>query len=84
MLVVVLVMVIIMACIAFGYYVYVMKNQNLDEGEFVKYIEIPYELAIELMNEGLFMDSNSYIAFSKANNYLEKKLDLSDGKGRRI
>ena len=31
MLVVVLVMVIIMACIAFGYYVYVMKNQNLDE-----------------------------------------------------
>jgi len=61
-----------------------VKNQNLDEGEFVKYIEIPYELAIELMNEGLFMDSNSYIAFSKANNYLEKKLDLSDGKGRSI
>ena len=61
-----------------------VKNQNLDEGEFVKYIEIPYELAIDLMNEGLFMDSNSYIAFSKANNYLEKKLDLSDGKGRSI
>ena len=61
-----------------------VKNQNLDEGEFVKYIEIPYELAIELMNEGLFMDSNSYIAFSKTNNYLEKKLDLSDGKGRSI
>ena len=61
-----------------------VKNQNLDEGEFVKYIEILYELAIDLMNEGLFMDSNSYIAFSKANNYLEKKLDLSDGKGRSI
>ena len=61
-----------------------VQNQNLDEGEFVKYIEIPYELAIELMNEGLFMDSNSYIAFSKTNNYLEKKLDLGNGKGRSI
>lgn len=61
-----------------------VKNQNLDEGEFVKYIEIPYELAIELMNEGLFMDGNSYIAFSKANNYLEKTLDLGNGKGRSI
>ena len=61
-----------------------VQNQNLDEGEFVKYIEIPYELAIELMNEGLFMDSNSYIAFSKTNNYLEKKLDLGNGKVRSI
>lgn len=61
-----------------------VQNQNLDEGEFVKYIEIPYEFAIELMNEGLFMDSNSYIAFSKTNNYLEKKLDLGNGKGRSI
>lgn len=61
-----------------------VQKQNLDEGEFVKYIEIPYELAIELMNEGLFMDGNSYIAFSKTNNYLEKKLDLSNSKGRHI
>lgn len=49
-----------------------LNQQKLDKGEFIKSIEIPYELAIELMEEGYFKDANSYIALSKSDRYLEK------------
>ena len=55
-----------------------ISNQNLDDGEYIKYIELPYEVAVELLSEGYFLDSNSFIAFSKSINYLEKKYDMNN------
>ncbi len=49
-----------------------LKEQKLDKGEYIKYIEVPYQFAKELFNDGYIMDSNSFIAFSKSCNYLEK------------
>lgn len=49
--------------------------QNLDKGEFIKYLEIPYEMALELSDAGYFMDANSYIALNKSNSYLSKYYD---------
>lgn len=53
-----------------------IQKQNLDNGEYIKYIEIPYDDAVELLNDGYFLDSNSFIAFSKTINYLEKTYNL--------
>lgn len=49
-----------------------LKEQKLDKGEFIKYVEVPYELAITLMDEGYLKDANSYIALSKSDRILEK------------
>ncbi len=50
-----------------------LENQYLDKGEFIKYIEVPYEFAIELMEDEYLLDANSYIALSKSNKVLQKK-----------
>ncbi len=50
-----------------------LHKQKLDKGEFIKYVEIPYDLALELMDEGYLKDANSYIALSKSNRVLQKQ-----------
>lgn len=52
-----------------------LNDQNLDKGEFIKYIEVPYDLALILMDEGYLKDANSYIALSKSNRILEKEYE---------
>lgn len=47
-------------------------NQSLDKGEFMKGIEVPYSFLLELIDDGYLKDANSYIAFQKANRYIEK------------
>lgn len=49
-----------------------LGEQKLDKGEFIKYIEVPYELAIDLMDEGYIKDANSYISLSKSDRILQK------------
>ena len=49
-----------------------MNEQKLDKGEFIKHIEVSYELALELVDEGYFKDANSYIGLSKSDRYLQK------------
>jgi len=49
-----------------------LNEQKLDADEFIKYVEIPYELAIDLMDCGYIKDANSYIALSKSNRYINK------------
>ena len=48
-----------------------LKTQNLDKGEYVKCIEVPYEFVDEIIDRGYLMDANSYIAFNKSNRYLK-------------
>lgn len=50
-----------------------LHEQNLDKEEFIKYIEVPYEFAIELLDEGYLKDANSYIALSKSDKVLQKQ-----------
>jgi 8-oxo-dGTP pyrophosphatase MutT (NUDIX family) len=50
------------------------QEQKLDKGEYIKAIEIPYELAIALMAEGYLKDANSYIELSKTERVLQKRL----------
>ena len=50
-----------------------LNEQNLDKGEFIKFIEVPYELSMELMEDGYLMDANSYIALSKSSKVLQKR-----------
>ena len=50
-----------------------VNEQNLDKGEFIKYIEVPYELAIELMEENYLKDANTYIALSKSDRFFQRK-----------
>lgn len=47
------------------------QEQKLDRGEYVKYIEVPYEFALELMDGGYLSDANSYIAMSKTERHLK-------------
>ena len=47
-------------------------DQHLDKGEYIKQIVIPYDLVTELLEEGYFMDANSFIALNKSIAYLEK------------
>lgn len=50
-----------------------MLEQKLDKGEFIKYLEIPRELAYELLDNNYFKDANTFIGFIKAERYLEKR-----------
>lgn len=49
-----------------------LNEQNLDKGEYIKYIEVPYELALQLMDENYLKDANTYIALSKSERYIQK------------
>ncbi len=51
------------------------EQQRLDNGEYIKAIEVSYELALELMDEGYLKDANSYIALSKTQRVLQKRLE---------
>lgn len=51
-----------------------VTDQHLDKGEYIKQIVIPYNLVTELLDEGYFMDANSFIALNKSIAYLEKEL----------
>lgn len=50
-----------------------VNEQKLDKGEFIKAIEVPYELAIELLDDGHLKDANSYISLMKSDRYIQKK-----------
>lgn len=50
-----------------------LQEQHLDKGEFIKFVEIPYEFALQLMEVGYLSDANSYIALSKSDKILQKK-----------
>ena len=47
-----------------------ISDQNLDDGEYIKQVEIPRALAQELAKDGFFKDANTFIAFYKAENVL--------------
>ena len=53
-----------------------VTDQHLDKGEYIKQIVIPYNLITELLEEGYFMDANSFIALNKSITYLEKELKI--------
>lgn len=50
-----------------------LNEQRLDKGEFIKSVEISYDMAFELMDEGYLKDANTYIALSKSDRVLQKK-----------
>lgn len=50
-----------------------LNEQHLDKGEFIKFVEIPYDMALELLEEGYLKDANSYIALSKSDRIMQKK-----------
>lgn len=50
-----------------------VQSQKLDKGEFIKYIEVPYNYALYLMDNGYLKDANSYIALSKADRFLKRE-----------
>ena len=52
-----------------------LTEQHLDKGEFIKYIEVPYEFVFDLMDNGYLSDANSFISFSKADRYLKKYMN---------
>ena len=49
-------------------------KQKLDKDEFIIEIEVPYELAIELIELGYLKDANSFIALSKSDKYISNKV----------
>lgn len=55
-----------------------VSEQQLDKGEFIKYIEVPYDLSLDLLDNNFLMDSNSYIALSKTDRYLQKEYNLNN------
>lgn len=58
-----------------------LNEQKLDKGEYIKHVEVPYELALELMDEGYFKDANSYIGLSKTDRYLMNKYKIEYNSG---
>lgn len=48
-------------------------EQNLDEGEFVRYFECTYDEALELMDMGYIEGCNSIITLEKAKQYMKGK-----------
>ena len=54
-----------------------LEDQHLDKGEYIKYIEVPYEFVNDLIDNGYLLDANSFIAFSKADRYLKKNYLIS-------
>ncbi|MFR5856595.1 MAG: NUDIX hydrolase [Bacilli bacterium] len=59
-------------------------TQHLDDGEFIKYVELSYDLILNLLDDNILMDGNTYIAFSKAERYLQRKYDLNQEFSQRI
>lgn len=49
------------------------QNQKLDNDEHIKYIEIEYCEAMELMDLGYIKDANTYIALAKFDRYINEK-----------
>lgn len=49
-----------------------LNEQQLDKGEFIKCVEMPYDMALEVMEEGYLKDANSYIALSKSDRHIQK------------
>ena len=49
-----------------------LNEQQLDKGEVIKYVEMPYDMALEVMEEGYLKDANSYIALSKSDRHIQK------------
>ena len=47
-------------------------NQNLDDGEFIKYFICNYDEAKYLINSGYVCDTNSVLAFERAKQYIRK------------
>lgn len=50
-----------------------VMNQKLDKGEFIKYIEVPYNYALYLMDNDYLKDANTYIALCKADRALKRE-----------
>lgn len=48
------------------------QEQKLDKGEYIKQVEIPFELVQELIDMNYFKDANTFIAMAKATRYLQK------------
>ena len=46
------------------------NNQNLDDGEFIKYFECKYDEALELIDMGYIQGCNAILALTKANKYM--------------
>ncbi len=55
-----------------------VKSQKLDKGEFVKYIEVPYNYALYLLDNGYLKDANTYIALSKVDRLLSREYTWQD------
>lgn len=49
-----------------------LKDQNLDESEYIKYFECTYEEALELIDMNYIEGCNAVIALNKAKKYIKK------------
>ena len=49
-----------------------LKNQNLDESEYIKYFECTYDETLELVDMNYIEGCNAVIALNKAKKYLKK------------
>ena len=49
-----------------------LKNQNLDEGEYIKYFECTYDEALELVDMNYIEGCNAIIALNRAKKYIKK------------
>ena len=49
-----------------------LNNQKFDKGEFIIQIEVPYNLALQLMDEGYLKDANTFIALTKSDIFIQK------------
>lgn len=49
-----------------------LKNQNLDESEYIKYFECTYDEALELVDMNYIEGCNAVIALNKAKKYIKK------------
>ncbi len=48
-----------------------LKNQNLDEGEYIKYFECTYDEALELVDMNYIEGCNAIIALNRAKKYIK-------------
>ena len=49
-----------------------LKNQNLDESEYIKYFECTYDEALELVDMNYIVGCNAVIALNKEKKYIKK------------
>ena len=49
------------------------EQQKLDKDEYIKYVEISYNEAMELLDLGYIKDANTFIALSKYDRYINSK-----------